>query len=71
VSTFKAIDDCSHFFIVDVIVSFRWEEGTGVESDRVFSILEFLADNCPKGEVRCVSIHKELFCSIGGPEYRI
>ena len=42
-TTFKAIDDRCHFFIMDIIVLFCGKESAGVESDRVSSISEFLA----------------------------
>jgi hypothetical protein len=42
-----------------------------VEGDGVSPILKFLADDGSKGEVKGVSIHKELFCPIGGSKYGV
>jgi hypothetical protein len=51
VSTPETIYYRGHFFVINIIVSFHWEEGMGVKGDGVSPILEILADYSPEGEV--------------------
>jgi hypothetical protein len=71
VATFKSVDNGSHLFIMDVIVSFCWEEGMEVEGDRVSSICELLTNDCSKGKVGGIGVHKELLHPIRGSKYRV
>jgi hypothetical protein len=71
VSTPETIYYRGHFFVINIIVSFHWEEGMGVKGDGVSPILEILADYSPEGEVWCIGIHEELLCPIGGSEYGV
>src|SRR5258708_19666481 len=67
-TTFEAVYNGCHFFIMDVIVLFRREESSRVECNWVSSICEFLANDDTESEIGCVSIHKELFRPIWGSE---
>jgi hypothetical protein len=50
-ATFKPIHDSGHFFVVDVVVSFGGQEGTGMECYGVFFAVEFLTDNYAEGKI--------------------
>jgi hypothetical protein len=50
-ATLEPIYDGGHFLIVDIIVSFGGQEGTGVESYRVFFAVELLTDDHTEGKV--------------------
>jgi hypothetical protein len=69
--TLESIDNGGHFLIVDIVVSFCWQEGAGMKGDGVSFIIKLLADDGPEGEVRGICVHKELFRPIGGPKHRV
>jgi len=70
-TTFKSKDNCSEFFVMCIVVALGREKTTGVESNGVNPIQEFLHEDSTEGVSGGVCFHNELLFPIRRTEHRI
>jgi hypothetical protein len=69
-TTFESKENRCEFLVVGVVVLFGWEETSGVEGDRVNSIVKLLRDDGSEGVSRGVGFKDKSFQPVGATKCR-